>query len=181
MSRRDSKSIRAYSWPRRPNRFSWALPIGRTDTPGKRQEITWRSGLGGLGRLRHCVCSWGGRAPHPTPLRILTWARTGTYVVAEVARLRGFTPHTRILANSATKILNGVAHPLSRAKQCRKAGQRLFHFCFARRHGSVLQISVFAASGQRGWRVSPQKLKFERLTLAAVSAQFCAAHHLPQP
>ncbi|MCY2990999.1 MAG: hypothetical protein NTY19_24450 [Planctomycetota bacterium] len=35
-------------------------------------------------------------------LRILTRARTGTYVVAEVARLRGFTPNTRILANSAT-------------------------------------------------------------------------------
>ena len=62
------------------------------------------------------------------------------------------------------------------AKQCREAGQSLFHFCSARRHGSVLQISVFAGSGQRGWRVSPpQKPKFERQTLAAVSAQFCTA------
>ena len=44
----------------------------------------------------------------PTPLRILTEAKTGTHAVAEVARLRGSTPNTRILANSATKILNGV-------------------------------------------------------------------------
>ena len=41
-------------------------------------------------------------------LRILMRAETGTYVVAEVARLRGFTPNTRILANSATNVLNGV-------------------------------------------------------------------------
>ncbi|MCY2989487.1 MAG: hypothetical protein NTY19_16670, partial [Planctomycetota bacterium] len=41
---------------------------------------------------------------------------------------------------------------------------------------SFKQISVLAAFGQRGRRVSPpQKLKFERLTLANVSAQFCAA------
>jgi len=38
----------------------------------------------------------------------LATGKTGTYFVAEVARLRGFTPNTRILANSATKILNGV-------------------------------------------------------------------------
>ena len=44
----------------------------------------------------------------PIPLKISTRAKAGTYVVAEVARLRGFTPNTRILANSATKILNGV-------------------------------------------------------------------------
>ena len=76
----------------------------------------------------------------------------------------------------AREMLTAVRRKLGLAKQCREAGQSLFHFCSARRHGSVLQISVFAASVQRGGRVSPpQKLKFERLTLAAVSAQFYAA------
>ncbi len=44
-------------------------------------------------------------------------------------------------------VLRGEGPGVGLAKQCREAGQSLFHFCSARRHGSVLQISVLRPLG----------------------------------
>ena len=68
-------------------------------------------GLLNIRRFGTQGCALGFRVTPPwaTPLSILDTAKRGDSDVAEVVRLRMSRVKDRILTNSATKILNGVA------------------------------------------------------------------------